>query len=175
MKSFLLILLVCCATSCVAKKIVYTPNLAITSDEAKSIIEQILTEQPPQLCPESSVIAHDYIEMNYGTQTRTRDGSSGIIIFDGILLSRSDATQTTREIKKRIYYNTILECKIFSRGSWFISQVIDTENRVLHNFYCRNEVKAKRFSDALLHLKNEIHNSSQTPSDTPPPAEESSK
>ena len=73
---------------------------------------------------------------------------------------------------KRFYYNTILECKIFSRGSWFISQLIDTENRVMHNFYCRNELKAKYFSDAILSLKKEGKTPLETPKEEAPPAED---
>lgn len=173
MKKIIFILLLGCLTSCVAKRVSYIPNLTITNEDAKAVIEQILTEQPTHLCPASSIIAPDYIELNYGTQTRTRDGSTGVIVFDGLILSRGDTNQTTREIKKRIYYNTIRECKIFSRGSWFISQLIDTENRVMHNFYCRNEAKAKRFSDALLWLKKEVKNPIETPKEELPSANES--
>ena len=125
---------------------------------SKEIIEQILTEQPPQYAPATTTIAEEYIEMNYGMQTRTNENGGGVIIIDGLIIGGSSTTETTKELKKRIYYNSILESKVFIRGTWHVVQVVDTERRVIHNFYCRNEIKAKRFVDSLMSLKKNVKN-----------------
>lgn len=142
--------------SCVSKRIPYEPNPSISNEDAKAVIEQILTEQPQSICPATTTIAPDYLELNYGTQTRSRDHSGGVIVFDGFIIGSGETTETTKELKKRIYYNSILEVKIFIRGSWYIAQLIDTEKRVMQNFYCRNEIKAKKFTDALMSLQKNI-------------------
>jgi hypothetical protein len=158
MKNIFLILVVIFLVSCVAKRIPYEPDVSITNENAKAVIEQVLSEQPPRICPETTIIAEDYIELNYGSQTRSSDRSAGVIVFDGFLIGSGETTHTTKELKKRIYYNSILECKIFIRGSWHIAQIIDTEQRIIQNFYCRNEIKAKKFADAMLSLKKNVKN-----------------
>lgn len=145
-------------TSCIAKRIPYEVDTTITDENAKKVIEQILTEQPPRLIPATSIIAPDYLELNYGMQTRSSGNSGGVIVFDGFIIGSGHTTETTKELKKRIYYNSVLECKIFIRGSWHIVQLIDTETRVMHNFYCKNENKAKRFADAMMSLKKNVPN-----------------
>lgn len=144
--------------SCVSKRIPYEPEISITNENAKAIIEQVLTEQPTKYAPASTIIAEEYIEMNYGMQTRSHGSSGGVIIIDGLLITNNSHTETTKELKKRIYYNSILEARVFIRGSWFVLQVVDTERRIIHNFYCRNELKAKKFADALMSLKNNVTN-----------------
>lgn len=157
-KYIMLIAIVFCLGACVSKRIPYEPDVSIKNDDAKAVIEQVLTEQPPSICPASTIIAPEYLELNYGVQTRSRDHSGGVIVFDGFIIGTGETTETSKELKKRIYYNSILEVKIFIRGSWHIAQLVDTERRVMQNFYCRNEIKAKRFADALMSLKKNVKN-----------------
>lgn len=157
-KYYLLLVVIFCISACVSKRIPYEPDASINNEDAKAVIEQVLTEQPPSICPATTTIAPEYLELNYGVQTRSRDHSGGVIIFDGFIIGSGETTETTKELKKRIYYNSILEVKIFIRGSWHIAQLVDTERRVMQNFYCRNEIKAKKFTDALMSLKKNVKN-----------------
>lgn len=143
---------------CIAKRIPYEVNATLSTNTANQIIEQTITEQPTNIVPESTIIAPDYIEMNYGTQRNISTRNNGFIIWDGFIIGSSQNVETTKELKKRVYYNSILECKIYIRGKWYIVQVVDTEHRIMHNFYCRNEMKAQKFADALLSLKENVQN-----------------
>lgn len=146
------------AVACIAKRLPYQADATMSAENSKAIVEQVLTEQKESVLQESFTFSTEYIELNYGTQRRVTGRSEGFVIVDGLVIGNTHNTETTKDLKKRIYYNSILECKLFSRGKWFIVQVVDTEQRVMHNFYCRNESKARKFGDALNSLKKNAKN-----------------
>jgi hypothetical protein len=158
-KIFVLAFIVILCMSCTSKMMPYVPDTTYTNENAKLVIEQVLMEQPLQYVPSAVIFSEGNFELNLGIQTRTEGNSGGIFVINGLFIGSNSNTSKSKKIKKRIYYNSIIESKIYTHGSWHIVQLIDTESKKMHKFYCRNELKAKRFSDALMSLK---HNSKIT-------------
>jgi len=138
-------------SGCASKIVEYQPA-AVSNAQARSVIEQVLMEQPQKSRPEQVVITDEYIAYGSGVISETNGFASAVPIGNGAFAAGSSRT-SSKALHTRIYFNTIGGVTLYSkRGRW----VVITRNQagsVINSSLVDTQVKAQRFVDAMVHFK----------------------
>jgi hypothetical protein len=133
-------------------KIVEYQAASISDDEARSVIEQVLMEQPQKTRPEQVVFTNDYVAYGNGIVSQT-DGFASAVPIGGGAFAAGTSRTNSKYLQTRIYFNSIGSVALYSkRGRW----VVITRNyagTVINSSLIDTQPKAQRFVDAMLHLK----------------------
>ena len=139
-------------TGCAAKLVEYRP-MPISDEQARSVIEQVFMEQPPNLRPEQVFFTDEYVGYGSGIVSTSSGLASAVPIGTGALAVGSSVT-SSKAAQTRIYYNSIATVSLYSkRGRW----VVQTRNQpgsVLNSSRVDTQRKAQRFVDAMMHFKS---------------------
>jgi len=120
------------------------------ADEAASVIEQVLMEQPPKFRPESVAFTSEYVAYGKGVVSK----SSGIGVPIGNSgISVSSGSSKSKYLADRIYFNSPFTVSIVPKGKWFVILMYNGEGYRTAKIYTTNKVKAERFDDALHSLQ----------------------
>lgn len=146
-----LLILVMLLSGCASKVVEYRVA-AITDEQAQSVIEQVLMEQPQKTRPEQVVITSEYIAYGSGVISQTNGFASAVPIGNGAFAAGSSKT-SSKALNTRIYFNSIGTVTLYSkRGRW----VVVTRNQagtVINSSLVDTEAKAQRFVDSMMHFK----------------------
>lgn len=138
---------------CASKVVEYQPA-PITVEKARSVIEQVLMEQPPKSRPEQVFFTNEYIGYGNGVVSSSSGFASAVPIGNGAIAAGSSVT-SSKSMQTRIYFNSIGSATLYSRrGRW----VVVTRNQAgstLNLSRVDSEQKAQRFIDAMMHFKSQ--------------------
>lgn len=138
-------------TGCASKVVEYQPA-TISDEQARSVIEQVLMEQPQKTRPEQVAFTTEYIAYGNGVVSQTNGFASAVPIGNGAFASGSSTT-SSKSLQTRIYFNSIGTVTLYSkRGRW----VVITRNlagSVLNSSLVDGKSKAQRFVDSMVHFR----------------------
>ena len=104
---------------CASKIVEYQP-VAVCDAQARSVIEQVLMEQPQRLRPEHVVITDDYVAYGNGVISETNGFASAVPIGDGAIAAGSSRTNS-KALQTRIYFNSIGAVTLYpKRSRWVV-------------------------------------------------------
>ena len=150
MKAFVITVMLL-ITGCAAKVVEYTPA-PITAEQARSIIEQVLMEQPQKTRPEQVFFTDEYIGYGNGIVSSSSGFASAVPIGNGAIAAGSSVT-SSKSVQTRIYFNSLGTATLYSkRGRWVVitrNQAGSTMNFSLVD----TQQKAERFIDAMMYFK----------------------
>lgn len=136
---------------CTSKIVDYQPS-TISQAQARSVIEQVLMEQPIRTRPEDVVITDKYIAYGSGVISETNSVASAVPFGSGAFAAGSSTTRS-KALQTRIYFDSIGTVTLYSkRGRW----VVLTRNKagsVINNSIIDTQTKAYRFVDALMYFR----------------------
>ena len=151
MRPFAIAALMLLLTGCVSKVVEYTPA-KISPEQAHSVIEQVLMEQPLKTRPEQVVFTDEYIGYGSGILSTTSGFASAVPLGGGAISAGSSRT-SSKAVQTRIYYNSIGSVALYSkRGRWVV-QTRSTGGNVMNSSLVDTQKKAERFVDAMVSLK----------------------
>jgi hypothetical protein len=137
---------------CVSKVVEYAAA-PITDEQARSVIEQVLMEQPQKTRPEQVIITSKYIAYGSGVISVTDGFASSAPLGDGAFAAGTSRT-TSKSLNTRICFDSIGEVRLYSkRGRW----VVITRSQagaVLNSALVDTKAKAQRFVDSMVHFKD---------------------
>jgi hypothetical protein len=135
-----------------ASKVVEYAAAPINDEQAKSVIEQVLMEQPQKTRPEQVIITSEYIAYGSGVVSETNGFASAVPLGNGAFAAGTSRTNS-KSLVTRIYFNSIGDVKLYSkRGRW----VVITRSQagsVLNSVLVDNQAKAQRFVDSMVHFR----------------------
>ena len=138
-------------TGCASKVIEYAPA-KIRPEQARSVIEQVLMEQPLKARPEQVVFTDEYIGYGSGILLTSSGFASAIPLGGGAIAAGSSVT-SSKAVQTRIYYNSIENVTLYSRRGRWIVQTTNMAGSVINKCLVDTEKKAERFVDAMTSLK----------------------
>jgi hypothetical protein len=148
---FLALLFALTLAGCASRVVEYQAS-AISDEQARSVIEQVLMEQPQKTRPEQVTITLDYIAYGNGFISETNGYGSAVPIGNGAFVSGSSTTKS-KSVQTRIYFNSIGTVTLYAkRGRW----VVITRNQagsVLNSSLVDSQAKAQRFVDSMMHFR----------------------
>ena len=151
MRPFAIAALMLLLTGCVSKVVEYTPA-KISPEQAHSVIEQVLMEQPLKTRPEQVVFTDEYIGYGSGILSTTSGFASAVPLGGGAIAAGSSRT-SSKAVQTRIYYNSIGSVALYSkRGRWVV-QTRSTGGNIMNSSLVDTQKKAERFVDAMVSLK----------------------
>ena len=151
MRTFAIAALVLLLTGCVSKIVEYTPS-RISPEQARSVIEQVLMEQPLKTRPEQVVFTDEYIGYGSGILSTTSGFASAVPLGGGAIAAGNSRT-SSKAVQTRIYFNSIGSVALYSkRGRWVV-QTRSTGGSVMNSSVVDTQKKAERFVDAMISLK----------------------
>ena len=151
MRPFAIAALMLLLTGCVSKVVEYPPA-KINPEQARSVIEQVLMEQPLKTRPEQVVFTDEYIGYGSGILSTTSGFASAVPLGGGAIAAGSSRT-SSKAVQTRIYYNSIGSVALYSkRGRWVV-QTRSTGGNVMNSSLVDTQKKAERFVDAMVSLK----------------------
>lgn len=139
-------------SGCTAQQLQYASQ-PIPLDDAKAITEQVLMEQPPKFRPQTVEFTNSYIAINNGVVSQGRGRGMAIPIGD-VAVASGRSRSVSKELNSRIYYSSIGNTNLYTKGSWFIIQIYSLDRLLLQRVYCHNELNAHRFIDSINALKD---------------------
>lgn len=96
-------------------------------DDAASLIEQVLMEQPARYRPESVDVNYEYVA--YGKGVVSHSSGIGIPIGNsGIAVNSSHSK--SKFLSERIYFNSPISVSIVPSGKWFVIQVNSARSNI---------------------------------------------
>jgi len=146
-------LLIVFLVACSAKNVAYTPSPIISKEKAAQIIEQVLYEQPMKYRPVSVFISGEILGFSDGVSSKTKGGGVVLGNENGLAVGIGSSKTLTKEINRRIYFNSIGNPQLFTKRDWFIIQMVNKNNRVIYNVYTRDENKAKKYIDSINYMR----------------------
>ncbi|HEY0288578.1 MAG TPA: hypothetical protein VGC62_16465 [Pseudomonas sp.] len=136
-----------------ASKVVEYQASPISDQQARSVIEQVLMEQPQKTRPEQVVFTLEYIAYGNGVISETNGFGSAVPVGNSAFAAGSSTTKS-KSLQTRIYFNSIGTVTLYSkRGRW----VVITRNRagsVLISSLVDSQSKAERFVDSMIHFRD---------------------
>jgi len=152
MKTLYYILISSVLIGCSATQIPYTKETIKNSESAYKIIEQVIYEQPTKYRPEELFLTDTYIGYSNGSVNRSSSYTSTVEISPNSSLSTGLSKSTSKNIKTRIYFNSLNPPKLYKKRSWYVIQLRNRPGHLLKNVYTRDKNKAIKFINALLLL-----------------------
>ena len=152
MRPFAIVTLMLLLSGCASKVVEYTPT-KITAEQARSVIEQVLMEQPLKARPEQVVFTDQYIGYGSGIMSTSSGFASAMPIGSGAIASGSSVT-SSKSVQTRIYYNSIGTVTLHLRRGRWIVQTRNMAGTVINKCLVDTQQKAERFVDAMTLLKN---------------------
>ncbi|WP_421526781.1 hypothetical protein [Pseudomonas brenneri] len=138
-------------TGCASKVVEYQPA-PITAEQARSVIEQVLMEQPEKTRPEQVFFTNEYIAYGSGVVSSSSGFASAVPIGNGAIAAGNSVT-SSKSVQTRIYFNSIGTATLYTkRNRW----VVITRNRAggtLNFSRVDTQQKAQRFIDAMMYFK----------------------
>lgn len=152
MRPFAIVTLMLLLSGCASKVVEYTPN-KITAEQARSVIEQVLMEQPLKARPEQVMFTDQYIGYGSGIISTSSGFATAIPIGGGAIASGSSVT-SSKSVQTRIYYNSIASVTLYLRRGRWIVQTRNMAGTVINKCLVDTQQKAERFVDAMTFLKS---------------------
>jgi hypothetical protein len=138
-----------------ASKVMEYAAAPINDEQAKSVIEQVLMEQPQKTRPEQVVITSDYIAYGHGVMSETSGFASAVPLGNGAFAAGTSRTNS-KSLVTRIYFNSIGEVTLYAkRGRWVVITRSEAGS-VLNNVRVDSQVKAQRYVDSMMHFKRRL-------------------
>jgi hypothetical protein len=113
-------------------------TVAVTGDP-KKVIERVLMEQPRKYHPDYVSVTDDYVE--YGGVTYSKAATAGL------------GPDVTRRDVKRMYWKSITENRLFSRGRWWLVKSANAQGRLIGEAWVGDEASAVQYISALDAMK----------------------
>lgn len=135
-----------------ASKVVEYKAAPITLDQAKSVIEQVLMEQPLKTRPEQVFFTDEYIGYGSGIISATSGFASATPIGVGAITAGSSKT-SSKAVQTRIYFNSIGTVTLYSKRNRWVVQTRNQAGSVLNSSLVDTQQKAQRFIDAMMFFK----------------------
>lgn len=135
-----------------ASKVVEYKAMPITQDQAKSVIEQVLMEQPLKTRPEQVFFTDEYIGYGSGIISATSGFASATPIGVGAIAAGSSKT-SSKAVQTRIYFNSIGTVTLYSKRNRWVVQTRNQAGSVLNSSLVDTQQKAQRFIDAMMFFK----------------------
>lgn len=136
------------------EKYAYMPQQQITESEAKSIIEQVLMEQPIARRPEVVQFTPEFILIGNGIQSKGNSVGTAAVFNGAVAIGTNSSNVITKGVGERIYYNSIGETQIFTKRKSYLILMLNADGKAIKKLSTSSQVKAQRFSDAMNYLKN---------------------
>src|SRR3990167_8095609 len=146
---FISILVVACA----AQPIEYVPQKRFDRAIAQKVIEQILMEQPDGMRPNSVAFGPDYIGFDYGEVINTKGIATAASVTTNVAVGVANSETSVVQMKDRLYLNSELTTKIFSKRDYFVVQILRENGKLYRNVIARSESKARAFADSIESLR----------------------
>lgn len=135
-----------------ASKVVEYKATPITQDQAKSVIEQVLMEQPLKTRPEQVFFTDEYIGYGNGIISATSGFASATPIGAGAIAAGTSKT-SSKAVQTRIYFNSIGTVTLYTKRNRWIVQTRNQAGSVLNSSLVDTQQKAQRFVDAMIFFK----------------------
>lgn len=152
MKLWILVVALFIGGCAISKPVDYSPEPVESKEQAASIIEQVVMQQPLKYRPEGVYVTDEYIAMGEGYSSKgvglgsaTAIGSNGAI---GLGVSKS----TTKGISTRLYFNSLGPSKLWIKRDWYLIDVQDKTPRRVKQFLTRDKKSAEAFIDSINYM-----------------------
>lgn len=152
MKTWMMAIVCMLLTACASTTVEYQPA-PITDAQARSVIEQVLMEQPLKQRPEQVYFTQEFVGYGSGQISNTSGFGSGVGIGNGALVVGSSVT-SSKSVQTRIYYSSIGSVTLYSKRSRWVVITRNRAGTMINSSLVDTEPKAKRFVDALMHFRN---------------------
>lgn len=129
-------------SGCASKVIEYQP-VDISDAQARSVIEQVLMEQPQKSRPEQVFITDEYIAYGSGVISETNGFASAVPIGNVAFASGSSRT-SSKALQTRIYFNSIGTVALYSKRSRWVVITRNQAGSVLNSSLVDTQMKAQR-------------------------------
>lgn len=138
---------------CASKIVEYQP-VTVSDAQARSVIEQVLMEQPQSLRPEHVAITDDYVAYGNGVISETNGFAATVPIGDWAIAAGSSRTNS-KALQTRIYFNSIGAVTLYSKRSRWVVLPRNQAGSVINSSLVDTQSKAQRFVDAMTHFKRQ--------------------
>lgn len=152
MRAFTIAALLLLLTGCASKVVEYAPA-KISPEQARSIIEQVLMEQPIKARPEQVLFTDEYFGYGSGIISTSNGFASAVPIGGGAIAAGTSVT-SSKALQTRIYYNSIGNITLHLRRGRWIVQTRNMAGTVINKCVVDTQQKAERFVDAMASLKS---------------------
>lgn len=156
MRGFAIVTIIILLTGCASKVVEYTPT-PISPEQARSVIEQVLMEQPLKTRPEQVVFTDGYIGYGNGILS-TSSGFASAVPLGGGAIAAGNSKTSSKAVQTRIYYNSIGSVSLYSKRNRWIVQTRSSGGSVMNTSLVDTQKKAERFVDAMVFLKQQYSN-----------------
>lgn len=138
-------------TGCASKVVDYQPA-PITAEQARSVIEQVLMEQPEKTRPEQVFFTNEYIAYGSGVVSSSSGFASAVPIGNGAIAAGNSVT-SSKSVQTRIYFNSIGSATLYTKRNRWVVITTNKAGGTLNFSRVDSQQKAQRFIDAMMFLK----------------------
>lgn len=139
-------------TGCASKVVDYQPA-PITEQQAKSVIEQVLMEQPEKTRPEQVVFTNEYIAYGSGVVSSSSGFASAVPIGNSAIAAGNSVT-SSKALQTRIYFNSIGTATLYTKRNRWVVITTNQAGGTLNFSRVDTQQKAQRFIDAMMYFKS---------------------
>ena len=161
MRYLLAVVLSALLLGCGHSKVPYQPQIDAGMDKNKAvkIIEQSFYEDFGKSKVEAVEVTDEAIILSKGIVTNSKGSASAIAVGSGVLGSGKSISKTMHD-SQRIYLNSLSEMKLQQSNKKtknFAVSIFMQDGSLAKHVFFRDEVKAKRFINAMEYLKTDYN------------------
>ncbi|PFH11092.1 hypothetical protein BCF11_3533 [Collimonas sp. PA-H2] len=138
-------------TGCASNIVGYRPT-AINPEQARSVIEQVLMEQPSKNRPEQVFFTEEYVGYGNGVISTSKGFASATSLGNGAISVGSSVTSSKAQ-QTRIYFNSIESVTLYSQRNRWVVLTRNQAGSILNKSLVDTQNKAEKFVDALMYFK----------------------
>lgn len=137
---------------CASKVVEYQPA-PITTEQARSVIEQVLMEQPVKTRPEQVFFTNEYIAYGNGVVSSSSGFASAVPLGNGAIAAGNSVT-SSKAVQTRIYFNSIGTATLYTKRNRWVVITRNQAGGTLNFSRVDSQQKAQRFIDAMMYFKS---------------------